>query len=133
VAPRQTSQEDRRGLALGDAENVMPWAPRRTSQEDWCGPALGDVENIALLPPRQTLQEDQRGLALGDAENVTPWPPQADLAGRPAVVRCNRGCFFYLGYAGLVIQMPRKNTEDLEWFGPPKRNILRPLCDCCTA
>ena len=26
----------------------------------------------------------------------------------------------------------RKNTEahkDLEWFGPPKRNTLRPLCD----
>ena len=26
----------------------------------------------------------------------------------------------------------RKNTEahkDLEWFGPPERNTLRPLCD----
>ena len=24
----------------------------------------------------------------------------------------------------------RKNTRILEWFGPPERNTLRPLCDC---
>ena len=24
------------------------------------------------------------------------------------------------------------NTKDLEWFGPPERNTLRPLCDVLT-
>jgi len=31
-------------------------------------------------------------------------------------------------FSDLLMEQEHKNTRDLEWFGPPERNTLRPLC-----